>query len=575
MRDLVALPKAHLHLHLTGGMRPATLADLAAEQGRRLPAGLLDPAGARVDVTGLRGWNRFQRLYDAARELLVGPDQVRRVVRELVEDEAAAGSGWLELQVDPTTYAPRLGGLQAAVELVLDALAEGSRATGVGTALVVAGNRTRHPGDAETLARLARRFAGRGVVGFGLSNDETRGVTAEFAKAFRLARDAGLVAVPHAGELRGPRSVREAVDALGARRLGHGVRAVEDPALLDAARRAAGGLRGVPGVQRRARRAAGRRRRPGRPAARRGGAGRARARTTRCCSAPGWWRSTSRRRTALGLDDAALADLAACSVRGSTAPADVQRRLLDGIDAWLAAPAYAPRGRTATPAGGRAHIVVVPRCSARRSTGHDGRETHRTSGMSEAAGEGAPRPPGGPVSASSGVLYVHSCPPAIVPHVEWAVAAELGVRASLRWTDQPAAPGALRAESGWQGRAGTAGRLAAALRGWKVLRYEVTEQASPGLDGERWSVTPGLGVFRSATSANGDLLVGEDRLRALLATRGRPGPRARDRPPAGRCLGRRARAVPPGGRRRHRDLAAPGGVTAARRAGLCRRGPGQ
>ena len=126
------------------------------------------------------------------------------------------------------------------------------------------------------------------------------------------------------------------------------------------------------------------------------------------------------------------------------------------------------------------------------------------------------------MSASSGVLYVHSCPPAIVPHVEWAVAAELGVRASLRWTDQPCAPGTLRAESGWQGRAGTAGRLAAALRGWKVLRYEATEQASAGLDGERWSVTPGLGVFRSATSANGDLLVGEDRLRALLATTAGP-----------------------------------------------------
>ena len=126
------------------------------------------------------------------------------------------------------------------------------------------------------------------------------------------------------------------------------------------------------------------------------------------------------------------------------------------------------------------------------------------------------------MSASSGVLYVHSCPPALVPHVEWAVAAELGVRASLRWTDQPAAPGSLRAESGWRGRAGTAGRLAAALRGWKVLRYEVTEQASPGLDGERWSVSPALGVFRSPTSANGDLLVGEDRLRALLSTAAGP-----------------------------------------------------
>jgi hypothetical protein len=127
-----------------------------------------------------------------------------------------------------------------------------------------------------------------------------------------------------------------------------------------------------------------------------------------------------------------------------------------------------------------------------------------------------------PYAVTSGVLYVHSCPPALVPHVEWAVAAELGVRTSLTWSDQPAAPGVLRTEVSWRGRAGTAGRLAAALRGWQVLRYEVTEQASPGCDGERWSVTPTLGVFRSAMSANGDVLVGEDRLRALLSTASGP-----------------------------------------------------
>lgn len=119
---------------------------------------------------------------------------------------------------------------------------------------------------------------------------------------------------------------------------------------------------------------------------------------------------------------------------------------------------------------------------------------------------------------TGGVLYVHSCPPALCPHVEWAVAAELGVRVSLPWSAQPASPGLLRAESGWRGRPGTAGRLAAALRGWTVLRYEVTEEASPGLDGERYAVTPTLGVFRATMSANGDVLVGEDRLRALLAT---------------------------------------------------------
>ncbi|MCW2713008.1 MAG: hypothetical protein JWN88_55 [Frankiales bacterium] len=119
---------------------------------------------------------------------------------------------------------------------------------------------------------------------------------------------------------------------------------------------------------------------------------------------------------------------------------------------------------------------------------------------------------------SAGVLFVHSCPPVLCPHVEWAVAAELGTRARLEWTDQVCAPGQLRAEINWRGRPGTAGRLAAALRGWTMLRYEVTEDPSPGLDGERYAVTPSLGLFRSPMSANGDVLVGEDRLRSLLAT---------------------------------------------------------
>ena len=336
MRELRLLPKAHLHLHLTGGMRPGTLVELAAEQGRHLPAELLDPGGARVDVTVRRGWIRFQRLYDAARDLLTGPGQVRRVVRELVEDEAAAGSGWLELQVDPTTYAPRLGGLQATVELVLDALAEGTRATGVGTALVIAANRTRHPAEAETLARLARRFAGSGVVGFGLSNDETRGETAAFGKAFRMAREAGLLAVPHAGELRGPRSVRAAVEELGAARLGHGVRAVEDPALLEllaergvvcevcpASNVALGVLPDLAHVPVAELRAA--------------GVPVALGADDPLLFRAGLLAQYAAAREQLGLSDAALADLAACSVRGSAAPQAVRDRLLAGVRAWLAA----------------------------------------------------------------------------------------------------------------------------------------------------------------------------------------------------------------------------------------------
>ena len=123
---------------------------------------------------------------------------------------------------------------------------------------------------------------------------------------------------------------------------------------------------------------------------------------------------------------------------------------------------------------------------------------------------------------SAGVLYVHSCPPVLCPHVEWAVAAELGTRARMEWTDQGCAPGQLRAEINWRGRSGTAGRLAAALRGWSVLRYEVTEEPSPGLDGERYSATPDLGMWRGTVGATGDVQVGEDRLRELLATTSGP-----------------------------------------------------
>ncbi len=122
------------------------------------------------------------------------------------------------------------------------------------------------------------------------------------------------------------------------------------------------------------------------------------------------------------------------------------------------------------------------------------------------------------MTLSSGVLYVHSSPAALCPHVEWAVASELGARVSLTWTAQPAEPGMLRAESSWRGRPGTAGRIAAVLKSWSLLRYEVTENPSAGVDGERYSITPTLGVYRTTVAANGDIVIGEDRLRALLAT---------------------------------------------------------
>ena len=232
-RDLHTLPKAHLHLHFTGSMRHGTLLELAEREGITLPDALVEDWPPRLSAADEKGWFRFQRLYDVARSVLRTEDDVRRLVREAAEDDRRDGGRWLEIQVDPSGYAAAFGGITAFTDLVLDAVADASATVGIEVAVVIAANRTRHPLDARTLARLAAQYAGRGVVGFGLSNDERRGRTAEFAPAFQIAERAGLMLAPHGGELLGPDSVRTCVRDLHADRLGHGVRVVEDPALLE------------------------------------------------------------------------------------------------------------------------------------------------------------------------------------------------------------------------------------------------------------------------------------------------------------------------------------------------------
>ncbi|MDO5722306.1 MAG: adenosine deaminase [Actinomycetaceae bacterium] len=234
MRNLASLPKAHLHVHFTGAMRPTTMVELARQQGVRLPSHLLvdDPLTVPADA---RGWFRFQRSYDAARALVRSEAVMRRIVDEAAEDDAREGSVRLELQVDPTSYAPWVGGLTPALEIIIDQARISSQRTGVSLGIIVAASRMRHPLDARTLARLAAQYAGDGpgeVIGFGLSNDETAGVTQEFSSAFRIARRAGLRGVPHGGELLGPPHIREVLTHLKPTRLGHGVRTAEDPELL-------------------------------------------------------------------------------------------------------------------------------------------------------------------------------------------------------------------------------------------------------------------------------------------------------------------------------------------------------
>ncbi len=324
-------------------MRLATLAELAEAQGRRLPPALLDGVALRVPADQ-RGWFRFQRLYDAARAVVRSEAAMRRIVREAAQDDAAEGSRRLEIQVDPTSYAPFVGGITPAMEIVLDeadrvnATAEATGSAQVG--VIMAASRIRHPLEARTLARLAARLTDRrpsGVIGFGLSNDERRGVTTDFARAFQIAERAGLALVPHGGELLGADAVAETLESLHPHRLGHGVRSVEDPRVLEAVLNAGVALEVCPGsnvslgVYRQAEQV------PLRTLIDAG--------ATLALGADDPLLFDSRlldqyvtAREVHGLDDAQIADLARASFSASRAPDEVVTRAMVDIDAWLAAP---------------------------------------------------------------------------------------------------------------------------------------------------------------------------------------------------------------------------------------------
>ena len=122
-----------------------------------------------------------------------------------------------------------------------------------------------------------------------------------------------------------------------------------------------------------------------------------------------------------------------------------------------------------------------------------------------------------PRVTTRGVVFVHSTPTALCPHITWALEGVLGQRFTLDWTTQPLGRSVVRSELSWSGEVGTGGRIASAMRGWDNLRYEVTEEPSPGTDGSRWSHTPSLGIHHTWVSASGDAVVNEDRLRAAIA----------------------------------------------------------
>ena len=205
-----------------------------ARRARRHPPPRRAGVGVAAPLTAAdeKGWFRFQRLYDVARSVLRTEDDVRRLVREAAEDDVADGGRWLEIQVDPSGYAARFGGITAFTDLVLDAVRDAQRAhrprhrRGHRCQPHPPPARRPHPRPAGRSVRRPRRRRLRPL------QRRAARATTDFAPAFEIAERAGLLLAPHGGELRGPEHIRTCLDDLHADRLGHGVRSAEDPDLL-------------------------------------------------------------------------------------------------------------------------------------------------------------------------------------------------------------------------------------------------------------------------------------------------------------------------------------------------------
>jgi len=220
-RDLRLLPKAHLHIHLDGSMRASTLHELAERESIQPP-----------EVRRYGSFEAFGETIGAVADVIQTEEDVRRLVREVVEDAQHDGVLWLELSVWPGFLRGRVGPPEDVMALLLEAGRQAASQSTVALGWMLAANRNRGPAEAVELARLAAKLVDRGVVSFGLDGDEVAFPPDPYEEAFSVARRAGLRSTPHAGELLGPSSVLSALERLGADRILHGIRAVEEEAVV-------------------------------------------------------------------------------------------------------------------------------------------------------------------------------------------------------------------------------------------------------------------------------------------------------------------------------------------------------
>ncbi|TCP60256.1 adenosine deaminase [Rhodovulum bhavnagarense] len=225
----MTLPKVELHHHLEGAAPPALIRDMARMRGADI-GGIFGPDGgyAYRDFTG------FLAVYEVATSVLKGPEDYARLTGAVLENTAAQGVVYLETFISPDFCGGRdLGAWREYLHAIAEAARVAERAHGIVTRGIVTCIRHFGPAMARDAALCAAETAGDFIVGFGMAGDERRGVVADFAYAFDMAREAGLGLTAHAGEWEGPTSVRAVLDDLRVDRIGHGVRAAEDPALVE------------------------------------------------------------------------------------------------------------------------------------------------------------------------------------------------------------------------------------------------------------------------------------------------------------------------------------------------------
>lgn len=227
--SLASLPKVELHLHLEGAAPPHFIQRLAGEKDMNLD-GVFDEAGNYA----FRNFWEFLKTYEAATATLEDPMDFYRLTRAVLEESSASGVVYTEAFLSPDFCGERdLDAWREYLAAIQEAALEAEREDGLIMRGIVTCIRHFGPEKARETALCAAETVGDFIVGFGMGGDEKAGAQSDFAYAFDMAREAGLRLTTHAGEWGGPESIRDALDSLRVERIGHGVRAIEDPALVD------------------------------------------------------------------------------------------------------------------------------------------------------------------------------------------------------------------------------------------------------------------------------------------------------------------------------------------------------